>query len=85
MLAIITVAGCAHRPLPETGSAAEQVYVHRCGVCHRPYDPRSLTVAMWQQQVKMMEARIVAAGQPPLTAQQRTTILTYLQRNAGKD
>jgi hypothetical protein len=81
----IAVAGCTRRPLPETGSHAEQVYVSRCGVCHRPYDPRALTGAMWQRQVQMMERRIAAAGQPPLTAEQRTTILDYLQRNAGKD
>ncbi|MGH7935100.1 MAG: hypothetical protein ACREQN_18310 [Candidatus Binataceae bacterium] len=74
---------CTPKPLPEIGTPAEQVYARRCGVCHRPFDPRSMTATMWQAQVKMMEGRIVAAGQPPLTSEQRQAILDYLQRNAG--
>ena len=77
------VAGCS-RPLPEQGSAAARLYTERCGNCHRPYQPRSLTAAMWQVQVAAMRQKIAAAGQPPLTPDQDREILEYLQRNAGQ-
>jgi hypothetical protein len=73
------------KPLPEQGSYAEQLYVQRCGNCHRAYAPHSMTAAMWQQQVDVMQGKIAGAGQPALTSEQRVAILNYLQRNAGKD
>lgn len=79
---VLAVTGC-HRPLPEPGSPAERLYAERCGNCHRPYQPRSLTAAMWQVQVAAMRRKIAAAGQPPLTPDQDREILEYLQRNAG--
>jgi hypothetical protein len=84
-LAVLTLAaaGCS-RPLPEQGSAAERLYSERCGNCHRPYQPRSLTAAMWQVQVAAMRQKIAAAGQPPLTPAQDREILEYLRRNAGE-
>jgi Dihaem cytochrome c len=82
-LAIIAgIAGC-ERPLPEKGSAVEQLYVERCGTCHRPYSPQSMTAAMWRVQMEAMRGRIAAAGDPPLTSEQRREILDYLQRNSG--
>jgi diheme cytochrome c len=78
----LAAAGCS-RPLPEQGSAAERLYSERCGNCHRPYQPRSLTAAMWQAQLAAMRQKIAAAGQPPLTPAQDREILEYLQRNAG--
>lgn len=38
---------------------------------------------MWDTKVKMMEPKIRAAGMPPLTSDERDTILEYLERNAG--
>jgi hypothetical protein len=38
---------------------------------------------MWQVQVEAMRAKIVAAGQPPLTYADQAAILAYLRRNAG--
>jgi Dihaem cytochrome c len=78
----IAIAGCT-RPLPEEGSVAERTYTERCGSCHRPYQPHSMTAAMWQAQMTVMRQKIAAAGQPPLTAEQERMILEYLQRNAG--
>jgi len=78
----IAIAGCT-RPLPEEGSVAARTYTERCGSCHRPYQPHSMTALMWQAQMTVMRQKIAAAGQPPLTAEQDRTILEYLQRNAG--
>jgi hypothetical protein len=72
------------RPLPEQGTYAQQLYVERCGTCHRPYSPASMTAAMWEAQVEAMGAKIVQAGLPPLSSQQHLTILDYLKRNAGR-
>jgi hypothetical protein len=78
------LAGCA-RPLPEAGGAAAQFYVDRCGSCHQAYQPRSLTAEMWRIQLDAMQAKIVAAGQAPLSSEDRNALLDYLRRNAGKD
>jgi len=76
--------GCKPRPLPEADSAAASIYVQHCSQCHRAYDPRSMTAAMWQTQVDAMDQKIRAAGREPLTEDQRRIILDYLTRNAGK-
>lgn len=82
---ILIMAACQPRPLPEADSPAAQVYVQRCGQCHRPYDPRTMTSAMWDTQVTMMEGKIRDAGLPPLTDDQRKAIMDYLTRNAGTE
>jgi len=80
--ASLLATGCA-RPLPEQGTHAERLYAERCGGCHRPYHPHSMTFAMWQLQMAAMQPKIAAAGAAPLTLDQRQEILGYLQRNAG--
>lgn len=81
--AVIFLAACHARPLPEADSDAARTYVQRCGQCHRAYDPRVMTGAMWQTQVELMETKIRQAGIEPLSADQRHIILDYLTRNAG--
>ena len=81
--AVIFLAACHARPLPEADSDAARTYVQRCGQCHRAYDPRAMTGAMWQTQVELMDTKIRQAGIAPLTAEQRDIILDYLTRNAG--
>jgi hypothetical protein len=81
--AVVCLAACHARPLPEADGGAARTYVERCGRCHRAYDPRSMTGAMWQTQVALMDTKIRQAGMEPLTADQRRTILDYLRRNAG--
>jgi hypothetical protein len=44
-----------------------------------------MTAPMWQVQVAAMQAKIIQANQPPLTAEQQRAILDYLERNAGKE
>jgi len=74
--------GC-QKPLPELGTPAEVLYAHRCGSCHRPYNPASMTPAMWEMQFNAMQVKILQAGQTPLSADEQREILDYLQRNAG--
>ena len=77
-----SLAACQSAPLPELGSADEQLYSHRCGACHSPYNPGVMTPAMWQVKVKVMEQQIRKSGQPPLTDEESKTILAYLSRHA---
>ena len=85
LLTSLLFASCQKpKPLPEQGSYVQQLYVGRCGACHRPYSPASMTAAMWEAQVEVMDAKIVQAGQPPLSPQEHIAILDYLKRNAGR-
>jgi hypothetical protein len=84
LFVFIPLPGCQKpKPLPEQGTYAQQLYAQRCGACHRPYSPASMTAAMWEVQVEAMRSKIAQAGQPPLTLKQHLTILDYLKRNAG--
>jgi len=81
---VLATSGC-NRSLPEQNTVVAQLYVRRCGECHRTYPPGSLSAAMWQIQVQMMEAKMQEYRVPPLTDQERDTILSYLTRNAARD
>ncbi|HZP46436.1 MAG TPA: hypothetical protein VFB15_12375 [Candidatus Binataceae bacterium] len=81
LVAIVAACGCA-KPLPEAASPAAQLYASRCGSCHRPYAPESLTPSMWRVQLEAMEPKMAEAGLPPLSAAQQQQILSYLQRHA---
>jgi diheme cytochrome c len=67
LVLIFALGGCA-KPLPELGSASEQLYTAKCGSCHSAYNPHSLTAPMWQVQMEAMQVKIAAAGQQPLIA-----------------
>lgn len=82
-LVLALAPAACEKPLPEVGSASEQLYAAKCGSCHRAYNPHSLTAPMWQVQMDAMQVKIAAAGQRPLTPEEQNEILTYLQRNAG--
>jgi hypothetical protein len=80
---LLALSGCAKKPLPEQGSAVEQLYANRCGGCHRPYLPSAMTAAMWNEEVVAMRLKIAQAGQPPMSEFEEHQIVDYLQRNAG--
>jgi mono/diheme cytochrome c family protein len=84
-LIAILASGCKPKALPDADSTAAKLYVSRCGNCHAPYNPREMTASMWETQVMMMEVKMQAAGQPPLTPDQRDAILQYLKHNAGTE
>ena len=83
-LSLVSTTACQKRALPERDTYAGQLYASRCGgQCHVPFDPRSMTPAMWQVQISAMDDKMRAAGIAPLTPEQRKTIMDYLTRNAG--
>jgi hypothetical protein len=79
---VAILAGCS-RPLPEEGSPSADLYRRRCGTCHRPYQPSSMKYALWSMVLGRMDRRIREAGEPPLGAQERAAIESYLRRNGG--
>ena len=84
-LAVLLTSACKPAQLPDPTSPGAQLYVSKCGNCHVPYNPHEMTASMWDTQVMMMEVKIQAAGMPPLTSDQRESILEYLKRNAGTE
>ena len=74
--------GC-NASLPEPESPAAQLYQKRCSVCHRLYAPGILTAEMWQVMVARMEQEFQRSRQPPLSADERRTILDYLQKHSS--
>jgi hypothetical protein len=82
---LFALSGCARKALPDQGSPDAQLYVARCGQCHAPYNPHTMTAAMWRAQVPMMEDKMRQASLPPLSDNDREQILDYLTANAGQD
>src|SRR5436309_1544460 len=80
--ALTILAGCT-KPLPEEGSASADLYRRRCGSCHRPVQPSSMKRALWHMVLPRMDQRMREARESPLSAEERSAIESYLQRNAG--
>ena len=70
--------------LPEPESAAAQLYRQRCSTCHRLYAPQLLTAEMWGYMIPRMEQEMLRRRGPPLKAEEKQTILEYLQKHANK-
>src|SRR5260370_21170996 len=80
-LVLALAPAACEKPLPELGSASEQLYAAKCGSCHRSYNPHSLTAPMWQVQMGAMQVNSVAAGERPLTPDEHDENLTSLPHN----
>ena len=81
LLAFCVLAACSS-PLPEEGSASEELYRTRCGSCHRPYQPRALKFPLWEPIIARME-KYLSQSRQPLTAAEKETILAYLRQHAA--
>ena len=75
---------CKGGKIPDEGSEAAQLYVKRCGSCHRAYLPSLMTAEMWRTQVGLMQERMKQAGIAPLSPDERRTITEYLSSHAGQ-
>jgi hypothetical protein len=74
--------GC-NASLPEPESQAARLYQQRCSGCHRLYAPSILTSEMWQFMLVRMDQEFQRRGLPPLSAEERQTILDYLQKHSS--
>jgi len=75
--------GACATPLPDPQSAGAQVYQVRCSGCHRLYEPRSMTAAMWEVQVQRMQPEMVRRGVNPLTEQEHHLVMSYLKAHSS--
>ena len=80
VLAVVVAAGC--RSLPEADSPAAQTFARRCGECHRPYQPGSMTWPMWEYQLGRMKLLFAQLRKPWLTPEEERLVIDYLQRHA---
>lgn len=74
-------AGCV-RALPDADSPGARLYQARCGTCHPLHEPRSLTAAMWEIQVRKMRETMRRRGAEPLTEDEEAVLLSYLRAHA---
>ena len=78
---LVIVAGCSHA-LPDADSPGAKVYAARCGTCHPPHDPHSLTASMWEVQVERMRETMRRRGARPLSEEEQAMVLDYLRAHA---
>ncbi len=78
----ISFGGC-NSPLPEPDSPAAQLYTQRCGGCHRIYSPGVLKFEMWKLTLQRMQGEMARRGAKPLTPDETSTLLDYLQRHSN--
>jgi hypothetical protein len=78
----ILLSGC-ETALPEPESAAAQLYQQRCGGCHRLYAPSVLKFEMWKITLQRMQGEMARRGAKPLTSEETSMLLDYLQRHSN--
>lgn len=80
---VALVASACTPALPEPDSPAAQLYSQRCGGCHRLYPPGVLKFEMWKLTLQRMRGEMARRGAQPLTPDETTTLLDYLQRHSN--
>ena len=80
---LIAVLGGCGPPLPDPESPGAKVLVERCGGCHRPYAPQTMTLPMWQYQMERMRGVFAQKGVPWLSPEEEMLLRQYLARYAG--
>lgn len=81
-LSLLAMSACSPS-LPEPESPGARLYAERCAGCHRLYPPSSLKFEMWKIQVERMQGEMARRGVPPLTPEELSTLLAYLERHSG--
>lgn len=77
----ILAAGCSGNPLPEAGSADEQLFRNKCTACHSWPHPQRHTAVEWDHYLKVMEGHMKKKN-IAFTETEKETIRNYLHRNA---
>lgn len=69
--------------LPDPDSPGARVLAVRCGQCHRPYAPQTMTVAMWDVQLDRMRRLFAERRIPWLHPEEERVLREYLAAHAG--
>lgn len=84
----IAVSACGNdrtaqpRNYPDAGTPQAQLYVDKCGQCHAAPLPNVHGARMWPSVLDRMQVRMKAKNLPPLTREEMSIILGYLQQHA---
>lgn len=84
----MTVSACGNdeaakpRNYPDKDSVQAQLYVDKCGQCHAAPLPNTHTASFWPSVLDRMQVRMTAKHVAPLTREEMSIILGYLQRYA---
>jgi hypothetical protein len=81
-LLALSCLGCDAR-LPDPESPGAVLYAQRCNGCHRLYAPSLMKAAMWNVMLDRMQGEMVRRGLPPLTAEERKTVMAYLEKHSS--
>jgi hypothetical protein len=82
-LAVLALAAGCSADLPDPQSPGAVVMRDRCGGCHRPFLPGTMTIDMWKMQVGRMHELFAQRGIPWLSAQEERALMEYLTMHAG--
>lgn len=69
---------------PDSGSPQAKLYLEKCGRCHAAPLPTAHTARVWPSVLDRMQVRMKAKSTTPLTREEMSIILGYLQQNAAK-
>lgn len=81
---VLLMAGCVSQPMtiPESGTAAAQLFATRCSSCHALPHPARNTANEWPGILALMDRRMRERHIPPINGQERDELLRYLQSHA---
>ncbi len=88
LVMVIAVFGCGNdkteqpRNYPDTDSVQAQLYLIKCGQCHAAPLPSAHTANIWPSVLDRMQMRMKTKNVPPLTREEMSIILGYLQQHA---
>jgi hypothetical protein len=86
----IMVAGCGNdqdelpKNYPDQGTPQATLYVEKCGQCHGAPLPSVHSANIWPSVLDRMQGRMKTNHVSPLTRQEMSIILGYLQQHASK-
>ena len=82
LAAFVLAIGCG-ADLPDPQSPGAVVLRDRCGGCHRPFLPGTMTIDMWKMQLGRMHELFAQRGIPWLSGAEERALLEYLTAHAG--
>jgi cytochrome c5 len=83
-LALAALAACAGMatPIPDRDSPEARLYESKCSICHSTPHPGRHTASQWEKVLVRMDKEMEFKKMPPLTPDEKSTILGYLQKHA---
>ena len=82
LVVLAFAAGCG-ADLPDPQSPGAVVMRDRCGGCHRPFAPGTMTIDMWKMQLGRMHELYVQRRIPWLSGEEERALMEYLAAHAG--